>query len=287
MKTMKKKNKINFSKGLASIRRHFSSSRSGSVLAYALVVLSLFLVIALGISSVSVIERKTSSATGKSMMAFQVADSSAEIILQKFANAKVGRIDVAFPACPANPCCEPSTKIIYGNISADKTYAATLYTDTAGTIPAACSDNIENVKMLSSIGTYSGTTRAIKTAVAGGPMSWTPVTYNTGWTNQDTTTYVSTSYAKDTNEMVYLRGTAKLTAGGNIPTGLTACGTAGGTIFCLPSGYRPSKYIRFITAGNNTWVMIRIDNTTGAVYVNWVGAAGTNVSLDGISFPTN
>lgn len=59
------------------------ANRQGSVLAFTLIVMFIFLVIAIGIANVAVKEIKTSSDTGKSTMAFQVADSGMETVLEK------------------------------------------------------------------------------------------------------------------------------------------------------------------------------------------------------------
>jgi hypothetical protein len=55
----------------------------GSILVFALLAMFLILVVAIGLSSVSVSDLKTSSATDRSVRTFQIADSGAEFILEK------------------------------------------------------------------------------------------------------------------------------------------------------------------------------------------------------------
>lgn len=127
----------------------------GSILIFSLIVLGLLLVIAIGIASVSTIERNASILTNKSNQAFQVADSAMEIIKQKIRNnpgVTVGSLEAP---------CDPNG-IVALNVITNGTAAVTFYSDDAGTIKLACADPVSVIKSIKSIGLFGSTTRAVQ-----------------------------------------------------------------------------------------------------------------------------
>ncbi len=63
------------------------SKKDGSVLILTLFIMMITLIAALGISSISIKERRSTGATAKSVYAFQVADTGLEIVGQAIADA--------------------------------------------------------------------------------------------------------------------------------------------------------------------------------------------------------
>ena len=181
--------KIKFFQKLSSIRGRSglassSPRRSGSVLVYALMVLSLILIVTLSLSAVTIIERKSSSVTGKSTVSFQAADSGVEIISQIiYSSDSTDTVYDAFAGKTKTPpltgdLCNPVGSLLDGTLS-DKIngrdYVVTLY-DSAGSsaVKINCYDDgtspdqytVAFIKKIQSIGIYSGTTRAVETAIA-------------------------------------------------------------------------------------------------------------------------
>ncbi|MCX6765710.1 MAG: hypothetical protein NT136_01995 [Candidatus Moranbacteria bacterium] len=140
---------------------------SGSILVFTLIVLFIILATAIGIASVTVIERKTAGTTGKSTAGFQVADSGAEVILQKIYKDD-SLTDLNSLAASLGTTCSNGT--ISGSISSGKDYTVTFYDDADPAVIVPCGDPVSNVAKIKSVGTYAGTSRAIEVAVAaGGP----------------------------------------------------------------------------------------------------------------------
>lgn len=101
-----------------------------------------------------------------------------------------------------------------------------------------------------------------------GGSSWTPVTFQNGWSDYGTGWH-SVSYKRDNNGIVRLRGLA-------LP------GTWDSTIFNLPAGMRPSNILIFPSVSNSDGLMtVRID-TSGNVYTN--GGGGGWCTFEGINF---
>lgn len=108
-------------------------------------------------------------------------------------------------------------------------------------------------------------------------------TMGASWVNFDnslatpsaTAGHRNAGYKKDPFGVVQLRGVIKN-------------GTAPGTVFTLPSGYRPVKDQAFVRGAGVGLALINISASTGAVSVNNYLASGTNayVYLDDIEFDT-
>ena len=148
------------------------AGRKGSVLVFTLLVLFMLLISALGIASVTLIERKTSGTTGKSTQSFQVADSGAEVVLQKiYKDSSSGdTLNDLFVGC--------SSGQISGSINVGKDYSVTLYTDQEGTTVADCADNVADIRLIKSVGSYAQTKRAVEVAVAQSGGAGCYISYN-------------------------------------------------------------------------------------------------------------
>lgn len=142
--------------------------RKGSVLVFSLVILSFLLVAALSVAVVSVTERKGSIATDRSNRSFQVADSGAEIVLQKiYKGNAINPSDLASKA--GGSCNDDNGVVISGSISSGD-YKISLYDDNGVQLPD-CEDLEwrDKVAQLKSEGISGNTVRAVEVAVAAPP----------------------------------------------------------------------------------------------------------------------
>lgn len=132
----------------------------GSVLVFSLIVLAMILVMALGISAVTITERKTASGTGKSIKAFENAESGVEEVIQK---AKGVSASTTLSSVFTDSCSCAS-----GIVTCDSSkYKITLYkTGETENQVMACTDTISQIVAIKSVGTYSDTVRAVETAWA-------------------------------------------------------------------------------------------------------------------------
>jgi hypothetical protein len=141
-----------------------TKTKHGSVLVFSLIILFMGVAIALGVAFTSIISTKMSTTTGKSVSAFQVADSGAEIILQKIASDS--SIDINQLAASLTTSCyvEDSESKIKVDMGSGKNYTVT-FADSSGN-PLDCSASVSSINRIKSVGTYAQTTRAIDVAVA-------------------------------------------------------------------------------------------------------------------------
>jgi len=136
----------------------------GSILVFTLLVMFILLISALGIASVTVIERKTSGTTGKSTQSFQVADSGAEIVLQKIYKDSALTDIASMGGCSSG---QVSGSI---DVAGEKNYTVTFYDVDDNKL--TCTDNVSDVRLIKSVGSYAQTSRAIEVAVAQTAGSW-------------------------------------------------------------------------------------------------------------------
>lgn len=137
-------------------------TKYGSVLVFSLIILFMGTVIALGMASTAVISRKNSSATGKSVSAFQIADSGAEIVLKKI-KGQDGSIALSDAGVLGAGC---SGSEYAGNIGSGKEYAVTFW-DASG-VQLNCSAALSQVDRIKSVGEFGQASRAIEVAIAAG-----------------------------------------------------------------------------------------------------------------------
>ncbi|MFH0969476.1 MAG: pilus assembly PilX N-terminal domain-containing protein [Patescibacteria group bacterium] len=147
----------------------------GSALVFSLIILFIGVVMALGIASTAVISKKMSGTTGKSTSSFQIADSGAEIVLQKIYKDDT-LTDLQSLASSLGTSC--SSGNIASSISSGKDYSITFFKDdgSGNDVPVIdCSTTqISDITKIKSVGTYASTSRAVEVAVAaGGVLSGT------------------------------------------------------------------------------------------------------------------
>ena len=138
-----------------------SKKKYGSALVFALIVLFIGVVAALGVASTTVISRKMSGATGKSTASFQVADSGAEVVLKKIKESTNPSTDLISTLWPSS--C--SSGVVSGSIVSGKDYNVTFFDDADPPIQLQCTDKVSQIAKIKSTGTYGGTSRAIEAAV--------------------------------------------------------------------------------------------------------------------------
>jgi hypothetical protein len=153
------------------LKLKFIFPRKGSVLVFSLVILAFLLVSALSVAVVSVTEKRASFATDRSNRSFQVADSGAELILQKI--YKGNAVDITTLASNVGGSCVAD--FITGSTSSSSgTYKISLYDDAGAQL--ACGDLAwrSKVARLRSEGTSGNTVRAVEVAVAAAKRSMFP-----------------------------------------------------------------------------------------------------------------
>jgi hypothetical protein len=138
------------------IKKMKNKSSSGSVLIFTLIMMFMLLTLAIGMMSVTAIERKSGGAGGKSVVAFQVADSGAEKVMNILRKKSPNDLIQTWFTCDSNNNVTGTTS--GGN------YTITFLTEGGATV--ACIEPIANVYQIKSVGMYAGTNRAVQVAVA-------------------------------------------------------------------------------------------------------------------------
>ena len=132
-----------------------------SVLVFALIILFIGIAAAIGIASSTMISQKNSINTASSTQSFQVADSGAEIVLNKIKNASDGdTLGSLGLSC--------SSGVITGNIGTGKEYKITTFKIDESNPITDCSASLSDIDRIKSIGSYKNTNRAVEVAVAAG-----------------------------------------------------------------------------------------------------------------------
>ena len=151
------KNKIEF------IKNYFFKNKRASILAYSLIVVSVMIVIAASISVVAVIEKKGAVSTDTSVQAYQVADSGLQLAIKKInkviKEGEAGNKSVSDVFLECNST-NPDEEIFTG---AD--YKLSFYSDKDGETSLSCSQKINEIKSIKSIGKYKGVVRAVQVSV--------------------------------------------------------------------------------------------------------------------------
>lgn len=142
-----------------------ANQQQGSALVFALIVLSIVLMSALSIAVATVSDRRSSSGTAKSTVAFQIADSGAEDVLGQFVSH-----DPADPVLVSDeinavldPDCDDEDNVYEGSVSGGS-YRITFYSsDASGDTLLDCDTNqLQDIDYIKAVGEYQGFTRAIK-----------------------------------------------------------------------------------------------------------------------------
>lgn len=146
----------------------------GSVLAYSLIILAMLFAIAGSMSSVSVMEKKSSGSAQYSAQAYQIADSGVQIGINKInaiLDEEENTLEKAFvdSVTTLTQCAVIGGKAIVGLAMPDNpemTYELSFLTST-GTYITSCSSSVRNVKEIKSTGAYKNTVRAVTVGVRG------------------------------------------------------------------------------------------------------------------------
>ncbi|MEK7494426.1 MAG: pilus assembly PilX N-terminal domain-containing protein [Patescibacteria group bacterium] len=148
-----------------------TSHLRGSVLVFSLIILSFLLVSGISVATIATTETRTSLSADRSSVAFQAADSGAEIVLNEI-------YSVDYDLCPSTPasgktcqldelgtCADDTGTAILSGSLGQSTYAVIFYTS-SGQI-SSCSDTSwrNQAERLQSAGTYAGTVRAIEAGI--------------------------------------------------------------------------------------------------------------------------
>lgn len=147
-------------------KKAITRKEKGSILAFTVVILLVALIIALGIAAVTIFEMKNAGATGKSTMAFQVADSGVEIFLKqkKEAYAIAGKkIKDIYPNSGLLEC--DGSGYLKGSLeSGKKDFFITMYDGSDNSLDCKINknDSLDDVFKIKSSGKYSGTIRAVE-----------------------------------------------------------------------------------------------------------------------------
>lgn len=126
--------------------------KNGSALVFSLLVLSMILVAALGVASVSVVEKKSSLTTEKSTQAFQVADSGIEWVLKNIKISNGTTLSALGDSCNLGVV----TKSIAGGTTELSFY------DSNDKQIIDCGKAIVNADVVKSTASFEGTVRAVQ-----------------------------------------------------------------------------------------------------------------------------
>ena len=143
-------------------------TKSGSILAFSMIILAMMLTVAVGIASVEMVQKKNASSTQFSVQSYQVADGGSQLALKKI-NAAVTdplitnkKISDAFPACASPGIVAGLTDMNAGGLTGTSYELVFLKAD--GT-QAACGELASNVATIKSTGKFHDTVRAVSVSV--------------------------------------------------------------------------------------------------------------------------
>lgn len=171
------------------VRNHSSQPR-GSVLVFALVVMTILLVSAIAVATVALTEKRSAFATQKSVLAFQAADSGSERVLKRIyqnnspliasiplngnmqnttlnpnGNSTISNLIGSLANVTSTGC---SAGVITATNSANPPYQFQItFYEQASTTPISCSDTSwrDKVVKIKAEGFYRGTSRVIEVGI--------------------------------------------------------------------------------------------------------------------------
>ena len=147
-------------------------TKKGSILAYALIILTMMAVISVAMTTTTILERKSSSATDSSTQAYQTADTGAQlgIKLINSVTAPDATLDDAFTGVYSCDDDDGYAKVkVDDDVIAGSSYELTFFSgnDTSNESSRLnCDASINNVELIKSVGTYKGTIRAVEVSVS-------------------------------------------------------------------------------------------------------------------------
>lgn len=132
-------------------------TKKASVLVFSLVMVFILIIMAIGLASVVLTDKKGAISSRESTQAFQIADSGVEIARAKLSQGGNGskKLSEIF-SCGSGK--------VSGNVGSGKEYELT-FRDTAD-VPMDCDRLAGDVRSIKATGTYAGDTRAIEVAWA-------------------------------------------------------------------------------------------------------------------------
>jgi hypothetical protein len=138
------------------------ANRQGSILAFSLIIMFVLMIIAVGVATVSVKERKMSSDTGKSIIAYQAADSGAEVALEKIIQKGWTKVDDLTDPLKGNMSCDDTSGVAIISDSAPSGEYDLTFEDAGGSVGVCSGAGAMNpITKIKSLGKYSGTSRAV------------------------------------------------------------------------------------------------------------------------------
>ncbi|NTV41173.1 MAG: hypothetical protein HGA61_02775 [Candidatus Moranbacteria bacterium] len=157
--------------------KSFENCEKGSALVFSLIILSMMLMIATGLSSIAIVQKKEASATQFSVQAYQVADSGVQLALKKINEAIFNNstIESEFPSCVGVGSIYNLTDFGAGN-----SYDLSFYR-ADGTL-VNCNEDASLVTNIKSVGRHHNTVRAVNVAVATvpNPVAWWKIDEGSG-----------------------------------------------------------------------------------------------------------
>jgi Tfp pilus assembly protein PilX len=133
------------------------NTKKASILAFTLIMLSILLLAGLSLMGSVNVDQRASIDSRKSVQALQSAESGSAVMVSKIRNNISGTL---------NNLGTCSNGIISGT-SSQGTYQVSFLNED-GDILDECSDNVEDIAKVKSIGTYAQTNRAVEVSIAAG-----------------------------------------------------------------------------------------------------------------------
>lgn len=145
-----------------------AKKENGSVLVFTLFIVVLTLVTGISLMATSLSGRRSTLSSGKSVNAFQIADSGLEAALIAIKEANLtDTVDSVFNGSD----CNSDGEVENLNIS-DGEYKITFWDDNDPAVKIDCDDNIQtigDIAKVKSVGTYRNTTRSVETTFQPNP----------------------------------------------------------------------------------------------------------------------
>jgi hypothetical protein len=142
-------------------------TKKGSILAYALIILTMMAVISVAMTTTTILERKSSSATDSSTQAYQTADTGAQlgIKLINSVTAPDATLDDAFTGVYSCDDDDGYAKVkVDDDVIAGSSYELTFF-DEDGNQSDTCDISLNEIGLIKSVGTYKNTVRAVEVSV--------------------------------------------------------------------------------------------------------------------------
>lgn len=146
--------------------KYSKNNKKGSVLVFSIFVMMISLIIGVSLMSTTVIQRKSTLSTSKSVNSFQVADSGLEYVFWKVREYRADhggdlQDTVAFELQDIFSECSSSGGVVEGNINGGN-YKIYFYPTPGSTTAMACNSRMVRVQKVKSVGTYNGITRSME-----------------------------------------------------------------------------------------------------------------------------